>query len=165
MHSHKLIPFVLAALAACAMGAGQPQRRLFDYERRVGDMRPKVNLTPYSPSLEGRGHGVGLIKAPGWQPNGICLCDTSLAHLPKIVTDGNSGAIVCWTEQFRKDSTDSDYDIYAQRVDSGGNIRWQSQGVPVCSLSNTNAWYPAMISDGHGGAIISWEEWGRDGSG
>jgi hypothetical protein len=83
-----------------------------------------------------------------------------MAWLPKIVSDGNSGAIICWTEQYRgADSVNNaDWDIYAQRVDSGGNFVWQSQGVPVCSLSGSNSTYPAMISDGRGGAIVAWED-------
>jgi hypothetical protein len=99
-------------------------------------------------------------KTAGWQPNGKIVCDTSMAWLPKIVSDGNSGAIICWTEQYRgADSVNNaDWDIYAQRVDSGGNFVWQSQGVPVCSLSGSNSTYPAMIPDGKGGAIVAWED-------
>ncbi|MFH2036495.1 MAG: FlgD immunoglobulin-like domain containing protein, partial [Candidatus Zixiibacteriota bacterium] len=102
----------------------------------------------------------------GWQPNGIVVCDTSWAWLPKIVSDGNSGAIICWSEQYRgADSVNhTTWDIYAQRVDSGGLFVWQSQGVPVCSLSASTSYYPAMVSDGYGGTIIAWEDT-RDGLG
>ncbi|MDQ7798973.1 MAG: hypothetical protein RDU76_08550 [Candidatus Edwardsbacteria bacterium] len=51
-----------------------------------------------------------------------------------------------------------DDDIYAQRVDSGGNFVWPSQGVPVCSLSSSYASYPEIVADGYGGAIVAWED-------
>ena len=180
---------IAALLCVTNLLATQPERRLFDFERREGDPRPK--LTPPSPSPRGEGKGEGAVtpspagkgpgvrsvhpslsiplrsgegrvrsKAPGWQPNGIIVCDTANCSLPKIVPDGNSGAIVCWTENHRGADSVNRYsdDIYAQRVDSGGNFVWASQGVPVCSLSGSWSNYPAMISDGRGGAIIAWED-------
>ena len=49
-------------------------------------------------------------------------------------------------------------DIMAQRIDASGTVLWTSNGAPVCtasSLQNT----PQLVSDGAGGAIISWEDW------
>jgi len=127
---------------------------LFDAEKRPGNARPNCQDLSYERGKDNK------TKAGTAKGNGVCLCDTAATRLPQICSDGKSGAIVCWTERYRATS-DSDYDIFAQRVDSAGNILWQSQGVPVCSLSNTSAWYPKMIADGSGGAIIAWEEWGR----
>jgi hypothetical protein len=106
-------------------------------------------------------------KSPGWQPNGIIVCDTADIHLPIISSDGIHGAVVVWYEAYRgADSVNhANYDIYAQRVDSMGNLRWQSQGVPVCSLTTTGAWRPAIVPDGRGGVIVAWAEWGRDSTG
>lgn len=173
--------FTLLILQIFSVLLSAQPRRLFDYEQREDNQRPKPDLRPNilgtqravsdgfqnptspCPSPRGEGKWVGS-KAPGWQSNGIVVCDTSWAWLPKIVSDGNSGAIICWAEQYRgADSVNhANWDIYAQRVDSGGHFMWQSQGVPVCSLSTSNSWYPAMISDGYGGAIIAWEDY-RDG--
>jgi hypothetical protein len=144
----------------CLYAGVSPARKLFDAEKREGDTRPKPYLT-LAPSPVGKEESKGVMsKAPGWQPNGIAVCDTANCFLPKIVSDGNSGAIICWTEKYRGADSVNHYtdDIYAQRVDSGGNFVWQSQGVPVCSLSNSWSSYPAMITDGQGGAIIAWED-------
>jgi len=150
----------------CSVAMAQPVSKQFAYEQREGDTRPKPNLTPCATSLAGKGPGVEP-KLPGWQPNGIVVCDTAGSAYQQICSDGQSGAIICWAEMYRGwpyDSSHTTTDVYAQRVDSGGNFVWQSQGVPVCSLSNSNASYPAMISDGQGGAIIAWED-DRDGLG
>jgi hypothetical protein len=44
--------------------------------------------------------------------------------------------------------------ISAQRVDSGGNILWQTGGVEVCGIRGGAA---QVVSDGSGGAIIAYE--------
>jgi len=44
--------------------------------------------------------------------------------------------------------------ISAQRVDSGGNILWQTGGVEVCGIRGGAA---RLVSDGSGGAIIAYE--------
>lgn len=173
----KIFLLLAVELFFYGMAIAQPGRRLFDSEKRCGDTRPQPALTLNKASLrsgermgEGSAKGGPVRQSPkevvGWQPNGICICDTAAVGLPKICSDGNSGAIVCWTESYRswpEDTTDKNSHIYSQRVDSGGNIVWQSQGVPVCSVKIANAGYPAMIADGYGGAIIAWEEYGRDG--
>ncbi len=171
-------------------GNAQP-RRLFEFEQREGDPRPKPDLQPNivgtqravsdgrvrstsprpSPKSLEEEDRVGS-KAPGlsaaakgakagWQPNGIAVCDTAAAALPRIVSDGKYGAIICWTESYRgwpDDTVNTVHNIYAQRVDSSGYFLWPSQGVPVCSLSTSYASYPEMVADGYGGAIIAWED-------
>ncbi|MBI5805580.1 T9SS type A sorting domain-containing protein [candidate division TA06 bacterium] len=159
----RYILLCLLIVISASVGFSQATRKQFAYEQREGDTRPKPNLTPTSPSLVGKGElKVVRSKTPGWQPNGICICDTAWGAAPSlIVSDGKHGAIVCWTEVLRgypPDTTHKTEDIYAQRVDSGGNEIWPHQGVPVCSLINAYSYYPAMISDGQGGAIIAWED-------
>jgi len=46
--------------------------------------------------------------------------------------------------------------ISAQRVDSGGNILWQTGGVEVCGIQGGAA---RVVSDGSGGAIIAYEQY------
>jgi hypothetical protein len=69
-----------------------------------------------------------------------------------ITTDGNGGAIIAW---WNYDSADNDYDIYAQRIDENGVIKWASGGVPVCATA-FDVHVPHIVSDGNGGAIIAW---------
>ncbi|MBI5805199.1 T9SS type A sorting domain-containing protein [candidate division TA06 bacterium] len=169
----KKIFLLLAAALLYVTAIAQPVARVFAHDQREDHARPKDGLT-FRPSA---GSGLcsvpvpesssqrGGVKSPSWQPNGIRVVNVGFPEQARICTDGKSGAIICWQEQYRLGGSDTDYDIYAQRVDSGGNMVWQTDGVPVCSLTNSEAWFADIVSDGAGGAIISWEEWGRDGTG
>lgn len=63
------------------------------------------------------------------------------------------GAIITWT-----DGRGSYNDIYAQRVNSNGEVQWATGGVSISGASDHQE-YPQIISDGAGGAIIAWEDW------
>ena len=70
---------------------------------------------------------------------------------PVAVGDGYSGTIIVW-----QDRRNSNYDIYAQRIDPAGSVLWTANGVPVCATPSDRT-SPAAVSDGHGGAIIAWQ--------
>ena len=72
---------------------------------------------------------------------------------PTIVTDNSGGAIITWTDQ-----RNGDYDIYAQRVDANGNVLWTADGIPISTAANSQA-SPTIVSDGNGGAIITWYDY------
>ena len=55
------------------------------------------------------------------------------------------------------DRNGSHTDIYAQRIDSDGNPQWAIDGDSICTASG-NQFYPELVSDGAGGAIITWED-------
>jgi len=92
-----------------------------------------------------------------WRHNGVPIVDTivntSTFLLPQCAEDGAGGAIVCW----RDSRSGQGLDIYAQHIDSGGVVQWQTNGIPVCTAP-LNQNFPRMISDGEGGAIIGWED-------
>ncbi len=67
--------------------------------------------------------------------------------------DGNGGAIIVW--QDRRNGTD--FDIYAQHVNSIGTSQWTTNGVSICSADSDQI-NPTVISDGSGGAIITWQD-------
>jgi hypothetical protein len=71
-----------------------------------------------------------------------------------ITDDGVGGAIIAWMGPA--------YDIYIQRIDADGNVLWGSNGKAI--TSNGNYFYPKLVSDGNGGAFITWQG-GGDGSG
>ena len=94
-----------------------------------------------------------------WTSNGIGICTNgSTQGYPVIVGDGSGGAIIVWA-----DRRNGKGDLYAQRIDSAGVTKWTADGVPVCIAPGDRFVY-SIISDGQGGAIISWED-GRSGSG
>ncbi|MFX1476757.1 MAG: hypothetical protein ACFFCI_01370 [Promethearchaeota archaeon] len=88
-----------------------------------------------------------------WASNGIPICTANLIQdSPQIISDGSGGAIITW-----QDDRNMDYDIYAQRVDSNGNMKWATNGIPICTATSYQG-SPQLISDGMGGAIITWHD-------
>lgn len=85
--------------------------------------------------------------------NGLAICtNTALQKSSAICMAGAGSAIVTW-----EDNRAGNYDIYAQKIDSSGNILWTANGVLVCSKT-TSQKNPKIISDNNGGAIIVWED-------
>ena len=101
-----------------------------------------------------------LASAPSilaqWIPDGAAVCTASFDQArPTIVSDGAGGAIITWYDG--RSHLKYPYDIYAQRVDASGNPLWGTNGVAICEASR-NELYPAIASDGLGGAIIAWQD-------
>ncbi|MEM9324599.1 MAG: T9SS type A sorting domain-containing protein [Bacteroidota bacterium] len=88
-----------------------------------------------------------------WTAAGVAICTaTGVQDDPVIISDGSGGAIIAWT-----DARSGDDLIYAQRIDQDGNVQWTANGVQVVNVTNSNFnTRPAMVSDGSGGAIITW---------
>ncbi len=74
-----------------------------------------------------------------------------------IASDGAGGGIVAWS-----DRRIGYADIYVQRIDRSGVQRWTTNGVALCAAPGVQG-YPVIVSDGSGGAIVSWED-GRAGN-
>jgi hypothetical protein len=97
----------------------------------------------------------GLL-GPGWFTGGLPVCtEAGDQYSPVIIENGLGGTIVAW----RDDRTGAS-SIYAQMLDSASNRLWASSGV-ACDAVNTIRSNPRLISDGYGGAIVTW----RDGRG
>jgi Secretion system C-terminal sorting domain len=89
-----------------------------------------------------------------WTINGIAICSaTSVQAQVAIISDGNGGAIITWTD-FRNGT---DADIYAQRVNRSGVVQWTADGVSISGAPD-NQTYPILVSDGNGGAIFTWTD-------
>ena len=90
-----------------------------------------------------------------WNLNGLAVCtDLSDQSTPNITTDMQGGVIISWTDR----RNNGERDVYAQRIDSTGNILWTSNGVPVAIKPNREH-NEKITSDDAGGAIIVWEEY------
>ena len=81
----------------------------------------------------------------------VCTVGRYQAY-PVMVSDGSGGAIVAWQDG-RKATYD--WDIYAQRISATGASQWTANGVPIYNSAGEQ-WYPAIVADGSGGAIIAW---------
>lgn len=88
-----------------------------------------------------------------WATNGVPVCAQATGQLaPVIVSDGAGGAFVAW-----RDGRNGASDIFAQRLDAGGELQWAPEGVAICSAAGSQ-YAQAMISDGAGGAIVAWSD-------
>ncbi len=91
-----------------------------------------------------------------WQADGIAICTADNDQdSPTIVSDSIGGGIIKWN-----DNQSDSLSIYAQRINSSGDVQWVSNGVVICSMSvsRSQSAAPPMINDGAGGAIIAWAD-------
>jgi hypothetical protein len=99
---------------------------------------------------------------PAWPVNGAALCTSANNQLsPRIISDGAGGAIVTWFD-FRGGT--SSEDIYAQHVLASGvaDPAWPVNGVALDTTSCGQ--FPAIVSDGAGGAIVTWDDFRSGGA-
>lgn len=90
-----------------------------------------------------------------WTLNGVAISTVKFAQgQAQLVSDGQGGVIITW-EDYRSDIS---YDIYAQRIDPFGSVLWYTDGYAICTVSGGQR-YPQLVSDGQGGAIITWEDY------
>jgi hypothetical protein len=88
-----------------------------------------------------------------WANNGVPVCvGAGSQTAPMIVHDGSGGAIIAW-EDSRNGAGNS---IYAQHINASGNRLWGTSGIPIVISSGVAV--PRMVSDGGGGAIITWQD-------
>ena len=97
-----------------------------------------------------RVNGAGTVQ---WTADGVVLCaDAGNQDAPAITTDGAGGAIVAWY-----DWRNGLPDIYAQRVNPSGAVQWNVDGVAVCAAVHSQV-DPQIVSDGAGGALVTWND-------
>ncbi|MBU2686261.1 MAG: hypothetical protein KKF41_01605, partial [Actinobacteria bacterium] len=90
----------------------------------------------------------------GWAANGVAVADFALDQTdPQITTDGAEGAIIIWEDT----GGANPIDIFAARIGADSTLPWAVGGVPICDEAN-NQENPQIISDGTGGAIITWQD-------
>jgi hypothetical protein len=95
-----------------------------------------------------------------WQITGVSPSDIDTYEAsPEAVSDGSGGIIVAWVDGragFCDEGFQANCDIYAQRIDSTGNLLWNPSGIPIATASGNHGFSGiAIASDGAGGAIIA----------
>jgi hypothetical protein len=89
-----------------------------------------------------------------WIANGTAICTiNNTLWQPQICSDGSGGAIIVWTDY----RSGNNFDIYAQRINSTGDIRWIANGTAICTADNDQE-TPQICSSGTGNAIITWKD-------
>ena len=90
-----------------------------------------------------------------WSDNGTAICTaTNHQSNAQLVSDGSGGAIITWQDQ----RSGSNNDIYAQLVNASGSAIWSDNGTAICTAA-FNQYQPQLVSDGSGGAIITWMDY------
>jgi hypothetical protein len=88
-----------------------------------------------------------------WTANGVAICAAAgHQYNPTIISDDAGGAIVTWW-----DSRSGNYDIYVQRISSGGTVQWTADGEAVCAAADDQR-ASTIASDGVGGVIVAWRD-------
>lgn len=98
-------------------------------------------------------NSTGVIQ---WTPNGKRASSVSLANwVPNICSDGSGGAIITWQE--RGESSNTDWDVYAQWITSEGNLQWSDRGKEICNTIG-GLGPPQIAKTLYDGVIIAWSE-------
>lgn len=106
-----------------------------------------------------RVNSAGVVQ---WTADGVAISNaTDIQYIPRIVADDNGGAIMSWTDK----SNGTNYNIYAQRINSAGAVQWTADGVAIRTAANSiSIQSNSMTSDGSGGAIMVWGDLRNDAS-
>ncbi len=95
-------------------------------------------------------NSLGIVQ---WTTNGIAVDTKSGDQIePKIESDGVNGVIITW-----QDSVSGNWDIYAQRINSGGSKLWSAGGVAVCTAADDQK-NPRIEMNTLGEAMIVWQD-------
>ncbi len=89
-----------------------------------------------------------------WAPNGIPV--TTLDRDEDEISaigDGVGGAFVIWTD----DRTVQLPKVYAQHIDSSGNLVWAVDGLLVADNGGFQ-WAPYLEADNEGGMLVAWQQ-------
>jgi hypothetical protein len=87
---------------------------------------------------------------PLWTENGVLLCDSIVqtGSYLAATADGSGGAIAVWGPPGRS--------FAVQRVSGDGVPLWGANGLELRPPSESLVEWPALVQDGHGGAIVVW---------
>ena len=111
------------------------------------DSRATVNTDIYAQGVTAD----GVIR---WYPIAMPCCTAAGSQsAPLIIPDGTGGTIVAWQDT----RTGGTVDIYVQKLSMFGYIQWPEDGVAICT-AQTGLVLGGMVSDGAGGAIITWHD-------
>jgi hypothetical protein len=95
---------------------------------------------------------IGDTGTPLWSANGVAVCTApGDQDSVSVVADGAGGAILIWKDR----RSGSNWDIYAQRLNSAGTPLWGANGIGVCTAAGDQV-SPIAVGDGLGGAIVAW---------
>lgn len=90
-----------------------------------------------------------------WNENSVYVAEGKVFY-PTIISDGANGAIIGW-EHFRE-GFGIGVNISIQHLDSNGVVKWGTKPISIFDLDVSERKKSKMVSDEHGGAIITWND-------
>jgi hypothetical protein len=87
-----------------------------------------------------------------WEYEGKTIGFSWGTGAPAITNVGNGATVVIWNSLIG-----SDYEIFAQYIDSAGYTRWGEYGMQLFD-DDANQGHQAVLSDGEGGAFAVWAD-------
>lgn len=94
-----------------------------------------------------------------WKESGVGVCGVGgNQNYVQLIEDGSGGMIVAWQGYGNGNS-----DVFAQHLGARGELLWGVNGL-VVSSAEAGQFAPELVSDGAGGAIITWHDY-RSGTG
>jgi len=142
-----VLQWTLGGVALCTTAANQATITSDDAGGAIvtwQDYRSGTSYDIYAQRVDAAG-------APLWTADGVALCTAASDQgSPTIASDGAGGAVVSWQDSRA-------YDIYSQRVSAAGAPQWTADGVALCTVDGLQI-FPTIVSDGAGGAIVTWED-------
>jgi hypothetical protein len=88
-----------------------------------------------------------------WPSGGVSVTNAVANQAPGgVISDGSGGLIASFS-----DTRAGGWDVYAQRVATGGTNAWGPGGLPVCTVGGDQS-ATILCTDGAGGAILSWHD-------
>jgi hypothetical protein len=89
--------------------------------------------------------------SPLWVANGLALTTTVHTETPdSIISDEQGGVFISWSEAIRAN-------VFVQRIDGNGMIKWNTSGVSPNTISNGQSFIP-IVSDKNKGCIAVWRD-------
>jgi hypothetical protein len=99
---------------------------------------------------------IDMTGAAQWTTDGVAIwTGPGDAQQPALISDGSGGAVIAWQDFLAAD----DYRGYVQKVSHTGAVQWTTNGVAFCTAPGSKTTFLDLVSDGSGGAVITWEDY------
>jgi hypothetical protein len=152
VNSYGQVEWFLNGIAVCNLAGDQASAQIVS----DGIGGAFIAWVDYTTGTEGDIYAqrVSSFGTAQWTLNGKPICtapgNQGVYGLP-LTCDGAGGLIIAWDDE----RAGTNWNIYAQRVNSNGDAQWITNGVTICADAGDDN-FPKIVSDGAGGAIIAW---------
>jgi hypothetical protein len=100
-----------------------------------------------------------------WPKPAVVASAPGIERNPVAVSDGAGGVIVAFEYELVGGEHKGDIDVFAQRLDASGQMKWgEGKRSVIVGSSKDQERAPAIAPDGRGGAIVAFEVERRDGT-